>query len=128
MENNENLKSKISREGLSTLISGTGRQIVTSGVSDPPWNVDLIPFYLAPSPSPPQKNSKYVRPLIYEQSPLKFWIAWLSPPLSNVTSSKKQRFFQGTRFYFQQWNNIFERWNMNIQLQNLKIKGELGFF
>ena len=67
------------------------------------WNIDLNSFYLAP----PKKIFQIC------QSPL---------PLSIYVWRNKI-------FYFQQWNkNTFECWNMNIQLQNLKIKGELLFF
>ena len=54
----------------------------------------------------------------------------LTPPLKcTLVQKNKDSFFKGKKnIYFQQWNeNTFESWNLNIQLQNLKVKGELGF-
>ena len=110
--------------------------IVSSRVSVPPWNIDLTSFYL----DPPQKiNSKSVRPPFYDQSLLKM-LENLTPTLPHppprpssytVPSSKKANTYflkkQNILFPIIKWNT-FELWNMNIQLQNLKMEGELGLF
>ena len=71
---------------------------------------------------------------LYEQHPSKFWKNWLPPPFPQPPLDMYPRPKNQTRFlkkqrkiFFQQWNkNAFESWNMNIQLPNLKIKGELA--
>ena len=49
------------------------------------------------------------------------------PPPPPPRPSKKQKKSKDS-FFKEEWNKTFQRWNINIQLPNLKIKGELGFF
>ena len=85
---------------------------MSSRVSTPPWNIDLITFNLGP----PR--------IFYLLAP----VHPPPPPLEMYLRPKKQtHFFQETDFIFN--NEItFERWNINMHLQSLRIKGELGFF
>ena len=65
--------------------------IVSSRVSAPPWNIDLILFLSSPSKKiinlsgPPTPH-----PTLYDKSPSKFCRTWLPTPW-NVPSSKKTK-------------------------------------
>ena len=90
---------------------------MSSRVSAPPWNIDLTPFYLG---SP------------YQQPASKFWRTWFSPLKCTIVQKCKDSFFKETQAFISndevRTQVNFEIWNMNMQLQNLKIKEELGFF
>ena len=95
--------------------------IVSSRVSAPPQNIDL-PLFCLPPPSPLKKKKKILNlsdsPNLYEQ-----------PPLWNVPLCKAKKSFEETKDFI---SNNKSRAHLNIEiwieLQNLKIKGELGFF
>ena len=85
--------------------------------------VDCCNFDAWNDPSPPPT------PPLMSNHASKFWRAWL--PLWNAPSSRKSNthFLKKHNILFPTLNkNTFEYWNMNIQSQNLKIKGDLGVF
>ena len=83
--------------------------------------------------SPPAKkilNLSDPFPPVYEQPHLKI-LEKLTHPLKCTLVQKSNTHFlkkQKILFPILKNENTFECWNMNIQLQNLKIKGDLGVF
>ena len=79
-------------------------------------------------PVPPGKSSRSVRPPFTSNPPQNF--ENLTPPLKcNLIQKSNPHFLKKQKILFLTLNsNTFECWNMNIQLQNLKIKGDLGVF
>ena len=100
--------------------------IVSSRVSVP-HPIFRLPHPFLPIPLP-KKNILNMSSLL-RATPLKISGNWLLPwkvPLSENAKThflKKEKILLPTMKYQQ-----FERWNINIRLQTLKIKGELGFF
>ena len=91
--------------------------IVSSRVSDPPWNIDLTPFYLAPlkiilnlsDPPPPSF------PFLWTTKPQNF--GELDSPLKSTLIQKSNTHFlkkQKILFPTLKIKNTFERWNINI--------------
>ena len=100
--------------------------LMSSRVSAPPWNIDLTPFYLAHLKTI-LNMSDHLPPFMSNQAS-KFWRTWLSPPLKCILVQKSNTHFlkkQKILFPALKNKNTFECWNMNMQLQNLKIKGDL---
>ena len=102
--------------------------IVSSRVSTPPWNINLTPFCLAPLKTILNLSD----PSFYEQPSLKILENFTPSPLKSTFVWKSSTHFlkkQKTLFPTLKNKNTFECWNMkNIQLQNLKIKEDLGAF
>ena len=74
--------------------------IVSSRVSVPPWNIDLTPFYLAPSP--PKKNSESANPPPFMSNSPQNFGELKSLPLKWILVQKKERLiFKETKDYFQ---------------------------
>ena len=86
------------------------------------------PYHPLPPSCPPRKSSRSVRPLFTSNPPQNF--ENLTPPLKcNLIQKSNPHFLKKQKILFLTLNsNTFECWNMNIQLQNLKIKGDLGVF
>ena len=86
------------------------------------------PYHPLPPLLSPQKKFQVCQTSFYEQPASKFWE--LDSPLKcNLIQKSNPHFLKKQKILFLTLNsNTFECWNMNIQLQNLKIKGDLGVF
>ena len=105
------------------------RIIISSRLSDPPWNIDLTAFYLGPP-----KSSKSVRPHApFVSTPLKILENLTSPMKCTLVQKRKDTFFKETKvldFKFSglKWFLVFEDlYNREGSLRRNKTSKTLEF-
>ena len=80
-----------------------------------------LKYWPHPFLSRPLQNSKSVRLPLYEQAPLKFWRAWISPLKCTLLQKSRYSFFKETKDFI---SNNEMRTHLNVEISIIQSKNQ----